>query len=217
MVDRAYLLLRVSPWQCLTSPIIIGSPSPSHPTVRAVFPHTAVRQSSFHSMHSRSLIPDHPAANVDEVSGIQGTIRILLPSEPAAFTPTGQVPSKAYIDESLQGPKGLAGVGVAIVVHPSPHHLIHLLHKFLRRNRSAPFGEGLYSLPHTALGRFARKDIDGHLSAGRTAPLHKGEPEKVESLGQFRDACLVAVDRQRHPRRDGLKRLEGLRRAVATD
>src|SRR5215471_7317366 len=32
MVDRAYLLLRVSPWQCLTSPVMIGSPSPSHRT-----------------------------------------------------------------------------------------------------------------------------------------------------------------------------------------
>jgi hypothetical protein len=111
-------------------------------------------------MHRRSLVPDHPTANVDDASGVQGTIRKLLPSEPAAFTAAGQVPSKAYIDESLQGPKGLAGVGVAIVVDPSPHHLIHLLHKFLRRNRSAPFGEGLDSPPHTALCRFARKDID---------------------------------------------------------
>ena len=34
--------------QCLTSPIITGSPFPSHPTVRSVFPNTAVRQSSSH-------------------------------------------------------------------------------------------------------------------------------------------------------------------------
>src|SRR5438132_321715 len=136
-----------------------GSPFPSHPTIRAVFPHTAVRQSSCPGMHRRSLVLDHPAANVDHASGIQGTIRRVLPSEPTAFTATGQVASKAYIDESLQGPKGLASIGVAIVVHPSPHHLIHLLHKFLRRNRGAPFGEGLYSPPHTALRRFAGKDI----------------------------------------------------------
>jgi len=29
--------------QCPTSPIMAGSPSPSHPTVRSVFPNTAVR------------------------------------------------------------------------------------------------------------------------------------------------------------------------------
>src|SRR5262249_61469098 len=104
---------------------MIGSPSPSHPTVRAVFPPTAVRQSSCPGMHRGSLVPDHPAANVDEASGIQSTIRILLPSEPTALTATGQVASKAYMDESLQGATSLAGIGVAIVVHPSPQPLIH--------------------------------------------------------------------------------------------
>src|ERR671922_1912281 len=115
MVDVAYQLLRVSPWQCLTSPVMIGSPSPSHPTVRAVFPHTAVRQSSCPGMHRGFLVPDHPATNVDEAFGVQGTIWIALPSKPTAFPATGQVASKAHIDESLQGQKGLAGIRVAIV------------------------------------------------------------------------------------------------------
>ncbi len=194
-VDRAYQLLRVSPLQCLTSALIVRLPSPSHPTVRAVFPHTAVRQSSFHGMHRGSLIPDHPTANVDDPFGIQGTIRIAFPSEPAAFTATGQVPAKAYIDESLQGSKSLAGVRVAIVVDPPTHHLIHLLHKVRRRDRSAPFGEGLDALTHAALRRFAGKDIDRLLSTGGAAPLHEVEPEEVKAVRQFRDACLVAVDR----------------------
>jgi hypothetical protein len=34
------------PWQCLTSPFMIGHPFSSHPTVRSVFPNTAVRSSS---------------------------------------------------------------------------------------------------------------------------------------------------------------------------
>src|SRR5262249_29225312 len=194
-----------------------GSPFPSHPTVRAVFPHTAVRQSSCPSMHRGFLVPDHPAANVDEASGVQGTIRILLPSKPTAFTATGQVASKAYIDEALQGPKGLAGIGVAIVVDPPSHHLIHLLHKVRRRNRGAPFGEGLYSPPHAALRRFTGKDVDGILSAGRAASLHEVESEEVKTLRQFRDACLVAIKRQSHPCRNRGKRLRRLCRTFATD
>ena len=163
-----------------------GSPSPSHPTVRAVFPHTAVRQSSCPGMHRGSLVPDHPAANVEEASGVQGTIWIALPSKPSAFTATGQVASKAYIDESLQGPKGLAGIGVTIVVHPPPHYLIHLLHKVLRRDRSAPFREGLYSPAHAALRRFTGKDVDRILSAGWAASLHEVKIPAA-SCGAFRD------------------------------
>jgi hypothetical protein len=141
----------------------------------------------------------------------------MFPPEPTAFTATGQVASKAYIDESLQGSKCLAGIGVAIVVHPSPHHLIHLLHKFLRRNRGAPFGEGLYSPPYAALRRFARKDIDRVLSAGWAASLHEVEPEEVKALRQFRDTCLVAIERSSHPYRNSGKRLERLCCAFATD
>src|SRR5262249_45817864 len=144
-------------------------------------------------------------------------IWIALPSKPTAFTATGQVASKAYIDESLQGPKGLAGIGVAIVVDPPPHHLIHLLHKFRRRNRGAPFGEGLYSPPHAALRRFAGKDVDRILSTGRAASLHEVEPEEVKAFRQFRDAGLVTIERQVHPCRNCSKRLERLLCALATD
>src|SRR5262247_1427005 len=139
---------------------------------------------------SSDLVPDHPAANVEEASGVQGTIWIALPSKPSAFTATGQVASKAYIDESLQGPKGLAGIGVTIVVHPPPHYLIHLLHKVLRRDRSAPFREGLYSPAHAALRRFTGKVVDRILSAGWAASLHEVESEEVKTLRQFRDAGL---------------------------
>ena len=194
-----------------------GSPFPSHPTVRAVFPHTAVRQSSCPGLHRCFLIPDHPAAHVEDASGVQGTIWIALPSKPTVLTATGQVASKAYIDEALQGPKGLPGIGVAIVVHPPPHHLIHLLHKFRRRHRSAPFGAGLYAPPYAALRRLTGKDVDRILSAGWAASLHDVAPEEVQALHQFRDAGLVAIERQTHPCRHRGTRLERLRCTGATD
>ena len=87
--------------QCLNSPVMIGSPFPSHPTVRSVFPNTAVRQPSSQSMHRCSLVPDEPTANVDNPLGVQPLIRVLLPPETSAFTSKGQVASKASIDESL--------------------------------------------------------------------------------------------------------------------
>jgi len=196
---------------------MIGSPSPSHPTVRAVFPHTAVRQSSFHGMPRRFLIPDHPAANVEDTSGIQGTIRRAFPSKPSAFPATGQGASKASIDASLQRPKGIAGMRVARGVDPSPHDRMHLLHKVLRRTGGAPFGAGLAALTTATWRRFTGKDIDRMLSAGGASPLHEVEPEAVKAIRQFRDARLVAVDRSSHPRRGRDKRLERLRRACATD
>src|SRR5919198_6671714 len=112
MVDRAYLLLRVSPWQCLTSPVMIGSPFPSHPTVRAVFPSTAVRQSSSHTMRRFRRVLEHAATNVDESHGIQLAVRKAFPSETPAFTALGQVPAKTDVDETLQPAEGLAGIGV---------------------------------------------------------------------------------------------------------
>src|SRR5215470_17525645 len=101
MVDRAYLWLRVSPWQCLTSPIMIGSPSPSHPTVRSVFPSTAVRQPSSQSMRRGAGVSNPPAANVGDPHGIEASVRILLPPEPSAFPSIGEIPPKARVDEAL--------------------------------------------------------------------------------------------------------------------
>src|SRR5215510_7211947 len=112
MVDRAYLFLRVSPWQCLTSPVMIGAPSPSHPTVRSVFPSTAVRQSSSHTMRRFRQIFEHAAANVDELHRIQLAVRKAFPSETPAFTSLGQVPAKTDVDETLQPAESLAGVGM---------------------------------------------------------------------------------------------------------
>jgi hypothetical protein len=176
-----------------------GSPCPSHPPVRAVFPHTAVRQSACPGMPRGFLVPDHPGANVDEASGVQGTLWIALPSTPTAFPATGQVASKASMDESLQGPQGLAGLGVAIVVHPPPHPLLPLLPTCLRRTRGAPLGEGLYAPSHAALRRFTGQEVDRLLSAGGAAPLHAVAPEAVNALRQFRDAGLVAIECQVHP------------------
>src|SRR5215813_9193417 len=128
-VERAYLLLRVSPWQCLTNPFLVGSPSPSHPTVRAVFPSTAVRQSSSHTMRRVHPVREHAAADVDESHRIQLAMRKALPSETPAFTSLGQVPAKTDIDETLEPSEGLAGIGVPEVVDPPRHHRIHHRHK----------------------------------------------------------------------------------------
>src|SRR5215475_12278730 len=138
MVDRAYLLLRVSPWQCLTSPVMIGSPSPSHPTVRSVFPSTAVRQSSSHTMHRFRRVLEHAAANVDESHRIQLAVRKTFPSEPPAFTSLGQVPAKTDIHETLKPTKSLAGVRVSEIVRPPRHDRIHHLHEFLRADGCTP-------------------------------------------------------------------------------
>ena len=98
-VDDAYLLAAGFPWQCLTSCIMVATPFPSHPTGHSVFPNTAVRQSSSHSMRSRLRVPDHPTPDVDQAPGVQGAIRVLLPSESSAFTAIVQVTSKAGADE----------------------------------------------------------------------------------------------------------------------
>src|SRR5713226_10661876 len=115
-LDVAYLFLRVSPSAVLTSPILAGSPFPSHPTGRSVFPSPAVRQSSSHGMRRLSLVPDDSAPDVDHSSGVQSRIRVLLPPEASAFTAIVQISAKARVDESLQDPEGVAGIGVAIVI-----------------------------------------------------------------------------------------------------
>src|ERR1700730_3874267 len=112
--------------QCLTILILAGSPFPSHPTGRSVFPSPAVRQSSSHGMRRLSLVPDDSAPDVDHSSGVQSRIWVFLPPEASAFRAKGQVPAKASVDESLQAPESVAGIGVAIVIGPSPHRLIHL-------------------------------------------------------------------------------------------
>src|SRR5690242_13264060 len=77
--------------QCLSSTILAGSPFPSHPTGRSVFPSPAVRQSSSHSMRRLSLVPDDSAPDVDHSPGVQSRIGIFLPPKASAFTAIVQI------------------------------------------------------------------------------------------------------------------------------
>src|SRR5215472_3668209 len=165
MLDRAYPLLRVSPLQCLTSPIVTSSPFPSHPTGHSVFPNPAVRQSSSHSMRRLSRVLDDSAPDVDNASGIQSRIRVFLPPEASTFVTKVQVATKASVDEALQAPESVACVGVAIVVDPSPHRLVHLLHKLRGLYRRPPLREVLNPSSDVALRSLARKDVDVQLAA----------------------------------------------------
>src|ERR1035437_391043 len=151
--------------QCLTSDILAGSPFPSHPTGRSVFPSPAVRQSSSHSMRRPSLIPDDPAPDVDHPPGVQSRIRVLLPPKASAFTAIVQIPAKASVDESLQAAKGLARIGMAKVIDPSPHRLIHRLHKLRGPNWGPPLGEAFDLSSDVALRGLAGKDGDVRLAA----------------------------------------------------
>src|SRR6266478_8407352 len=151
--------------QCLTSILLAGSPFPSHPTGRSVFPSPAVRQSSSHGMRRLSLVPDDSAPDVDHSSGVQSRIRVCLPPEASAFTAIVQIAAKASVDESLQAPKSVTGIGVAIVVHPSPHRLIHLFDKLRGPDWGPPLGEAFDPSPDVALGGFAGMDIDVQFAA----------------------------------------------------
>src|SRR5262245_6868279 len=89
------------PWQCLTSPLLVGSPSPSHPTVRAVFPSTAVRQSSSPTMRRFCRVLEHAAANVGEPHGIQLAVRKAFRSETPAFASLCQLSVKKDVVKAL--------------------------------------------------------------------------------------------------------------------
>src|SRR6266404_3483048 len=152
-VDEAYLLLRVSPVQCLTSLVLVRLPFPSHPTVRSVFPHTAVRQSSPSTMHRFRHVLQLTAADIGEAHRIQLAIRIALPPKPPAFASLGQVATKANVDEALQSSEGLAGIRVAEVVDPPRHQRIDLGHEFLRTDRRPSGGQVFQLVPNRLLGR----------------------------------------------------------------
>src|SRR6266849_5144132 len=151
--------------QCLNSVLLAGSPFPSHPTGRSVFPSPAVRQSSSHSMRRLSLVPDDSAPDINHSSGVQSRIRVLLPPKASAFAAIVQIAAKASVDESLQAPKSVAGIGVAIVVHPSPHRLIHLLHKLRGPDWCPPLGEAFDPSLDIALGGLAGMDVDAEFAA----------------------------------------------------
>ena len=164
VLDAAYLLLQVSRAQCLTSLVMTSSPFPSHPTGRSVFPNPAVRQSSSHSMHRLTRILDDSAPDINNASGIQSRIWVFPPPKASTFTAKVQEPAKASVDKSLQAAKCLARIGVAKVVYPSPHRLIHLLNKLCGRHRRPPLGEVLNPPSDIALRHLAGKDVDAALA-----------------------------------------------------
>src|SRR4029453_17341773 len=116
---------------------MIGSPSPSHPTVRSVFPSTAVRQSSSPTMHRFRHVFEHAAADVHEAHGIELAVWEAFPPKTPTFTSLGQVPAKTDIDKALQPTAGRAGIRVPAVVRPPQHDRVHHLHELFRANRRA--------------------------------------------------------------------------------
>src|SRR5215475_1811417 len=144
---------------------MIGSPSPSHPTVRAVFPSTAVRQSSSHTMRRFRPVREQAAAAVGEPHRIQLAVRKAFPPETPAFTALGQVPAKTDIDEALKPTESLAGVRVPEVVRPPRHYRIDHLHEFLRADRCSSRRDVLQAVPNLLLGRLRRENVDGVLAA----------------------------------------------------
>src|SRR6201993_4587101 len=131
-----------------------SSPFPSHPTGHSVFPNPAVRQSSSHSLRRLSRVLDDSTPDVDDSPGIQSRIRIRLPSEASTFVRIVQVAPEANVDESLQAAKGLTCVGVAKVIHPSPHRPIHLLHKLGGGIGEPRLGKDFFRRPIFGLGLF---------------------------------------------------------------
>ena len=93
-----------------------------------------------------------------------------------------QVAPEASVDESLQAAKGITRIGVAKVVCPSPHRLIHLLNKLSGRNRCPSLGEVLNPSSDIALRALAGKDVDAPLAAFGRAALRELKPDEVESL-----------------------------------
>src|SRR5665213_3184691 len=215
MLGGAYLLLRVSPCAVPHYPRHnqFTIPFPSHRTFS--FPNPAVRQSSSHSMHSLTLVLDDSAPDVDDASGIQSRIRVFLPPEASTFTTKVQEPAKANVDESLQATKCLACVGVAVVIYPTAHRLIHLLNKLHRRNCRPPLGEVLNPPSDIALCHLTGKDVDARLATLGRATLHELEPDEVKPFGQLRNPGLFAIDRQSHSRGNRGKCLKRLFGALA--
>src|SRR6266481_3262502 len=145
----------------------------------------ACRKHTLHRMRRLSTIPDDSAPDVDHPSGVQSRIRVFLPPEASTFMAKVQVPAKASVDESLQAPKGLARVGMAEVIHPSPYRLIHLLNKLCGPDWRPPLGEVLNPSSDVALRSLAGKDVDVPLAAFRRTSLHELEPDEVESFDQL--------------------------------
>src|SRR5499426_3134412 len=193
------------PWQCLTNLLIVGSPFPSHPTVRSVFPSTAVRQSSSHIMRRFRCVLEHAAANVGEPHRIELAVRKAFPPETPAFTALGQVPAKTDVHETLKPAKSLAGVRVSEIVRPSRHDRIHHLHEFLRAYRCSSRREVLQAVPNLLLSRLGWKSVDGVLPATGTLAFHEVETDEIKPIDHPGHASLVAAQGQVHPLGDRFK------------
>jgi hypothetical protein len=111
-------------------------------------------------MRRLARVLDDSTPDVDHASGIQSRIRVLLPPEASPFVAKVQVLAKASVDESLQAAKGLARIGMAEVIHPSPYRLIHLLNKLRGRDRRPPLSEVLNPSSDVALRGLGGKDVD---------------------------------------------------------
>jgi hypothetical protein len=128
-------------------------------------------------MRRLTRVLDDSTPDVNHASGVQSPIRVLLPPETSTFVAKVQVPAKASVDESLQAAKGLARIGMAEVIHQSPHRLIHLLNKLCGRDRRPPLGEVFNPSSNVALRGLAGKDVDAPLAAFGGTSLHELEPD----------------------------------------
>jgi hypothetical protein len=182
-VEGAYLLLGVSPLQCLTSPILVRSPFPSHPPVRSDFPNTAVRQASPSLRHRVRPVLQRAAADIGQAPRLQLAVRIAVPSDSPAFTSVGQVATKANGDEVLESPACLARVRVTEGVHPSRQQRIDLGHEFLRTERRAARGEVLQFVTDRLLGRLRRKERTGRLARRGPVAFAELHAAEVQALG----------------------------------
>jgi hypothetical protein len=168
-------------------------------------------------MRRLSLVPDDSAPDVDHSPGVQSRIGVFLPPKASAFTAIVQIPAKASVDESLQAPKSVTRIGVAIVARPSPHRLIHLLDKLRGLDRCPPLGEAFDPSSDVALGGLAGMDVDAEFAAVGGASFHELKPDEVKPFGQLRNPGLFAIDRQPHSQRNPLQRLKSLRCIFATN
>ena len=186
MVDRTSPLLRVAPWPCLMSPVMIGSPCPAPPTVRAVCPSTAVRPSSSHTRRRLRRVLEPAAAHGDASHRLPLAVRQTCPSATSALTAWGQVPATPARHETLQPTQRLAGVRLAARVRPPRHDRMHHLHACLRADWCTSRRDGLQAVPTLLLSRLGWEHVDGVLPAPGTFPLHDVEADAIASRG---DAC----------------------------
>jgi hypothetical protein len=194
---------------------MVGSPFPSHPTVRSVFPSTAVRQSASHTMRRFRHVFEPAAANGHESHGIQRAVWEACPPKTPALPSLGQIPAKADIDEALQPSECLAGGCVSAVVSPPRHDRMHPLHACRWVDRCPSRGKGVQPVAPRLLGGRGREQVDGVLAAPGALPFHEVETDAVESVGQSCHAGLVTVERQLHPRGNRLAGRQGRLRASA--